>query len=90
MMMEGRANEVRGEVKDGEGGRGGGGARPFACHTKITINQGGEWRYRTGNGDTAAANDDNVARKNFFATMKINDEDEIIALSPPALKNSIK
>jgi hypothetical protein len=46
----------------------------------------GERRHCTGDGDAAAANDDSIAREMFLVTMKINDEDEIIALSPPALK----
>jgi len=48
----------------------------------------GERRYCTGNGDAAAANDDNIAREMFSATMKINDDDEIIALAPPALQKT--
>jgi len=46
----------------------------------------GERRHCTGDGDAAAANDDSIAREMFLVTMKINDEDEIIALSLPALK----
>ena len=43
-------------------------------------------RHCTGDGDAAAANDDNVAREMFSATMKIIDNDEIIAFALPALQ----
>jgi hypothetical protein len=50
---------------------------------------GGDRRHCTGDGDTAAANDDNISREMFLAMMKINDDDEIIALlAPPALQKT--
>ena len=48
----------------------------------------GERRHRTGDGDAAAANDNNVAREMFLATMKINDDDKIITLALSALQKT--
>jgi hypothetical protein len=48
----------------------------------------GEQRHCTGDGDAATANNKNVAREMFSATMKINYDDEIITLASPALQKT--
>ena len=48
----------------------------------------GERRHRTGDGDAPAANDDNVVMEMFLAAMKINNDNEIIALALPALQKT--
>jgi len=47
-----------------------------------------ERQHRTGDNDTTTPNVDNVAREMFSVTMEINDDDEIIALAPPALQKT--
>ena len=98
MTMEGRANEVRGEVEDGGGGVGGGGATDdkiiaLASPVKKNNNQP-RWGLGSDNIALAMATPPppmtTTLRGKVFGDNENNGDDEIIALAPPPNKNLIK